>query len=156
MNVRTKAVVAALALLGGIHWAAEGGQPGKKALVKFELRRAETRPAKGLTEAVVEGTGQKVYLHKEVALTNLDVARAEVKLEPGQAPAVEVTLTERGAERLAKLTERHQGKPLAILLDGKVVATPVVRATISGGQALITADFTREKAERIAQGLQGR
>jgi preprotein translocase subunit SecD len=156
MNVRPKALAAALGLLGCVHWAAEAGQPGEKAVVKFEVRRAETRPAKGLTEAVVQGTGQKVYLHKDVALSNKDVARARIKQEPGQAPAVEVTFTDQGAERVAKLTERHQGKPLAILLDGKVVATPVLRATISGGQAVITADFTRERAERIAQGMQGR
>jgi preprotein translocase subunit SecD len=156
MSLLTKALPATLGLLGCVAWASQGGQADEKAKVKFELRRAENKPAAGLIEAKIDGTDHKVYLHKEVALTNKDVARARLKLEPGQKPAVEVTFTEQGAKQLARLTEKHQGKPLAILVDGKVIAAPVTRATIAGGQALITGDFTKEKAERIANGIQGR
>ena len=52
-------------------------QDDKKSPIKFELRRAESKPAAGLTEAVVEGTKQKVYLYKEVVITNREIAEAQ-------------------------------------------------------------------------------
>jgi preprotein translocase subunit SecD len=155
MSLVTKALAGGLGLLGCIACVAAGGQVADKAGVKFELRRAETKPAEGLTEAMVQGTKQKVYLHKEIALTNKDVAGAQAKLDDGQRPAVEVTFTEEGRKKLARVTEQHRDRPLAILVDGKVLATPIVRGKISEGKAVITGDFTREKAEKIAKGLKG-
>jgi preprotein translocase subunit SecD len=152
----TKVLPAALGLLGCIALAAQGGQPAQEPVVKFELRRAENRPAEGLIEAKIEGTNTKVYLRKEIGLTNKDVARAQAKVQPGQKPAVEVTFTEQGAKRLARLTKQHQGKPVAILVNGKVLAAPIARATITGGNAVITGDFTQAQAERIANGIQGK
>ena len=126
-----------------------------QAAVKFEVRRAESKPAEGLTEAKVEGTDEKVYLHKEVELTNEDIASARAATDPSKANVVEVELTKEGQKKLSRLTKEHQGKPLAILVDGKVVAAPVVRGEITG-DARITGDFTKEEAERIARGIKGK
>jgi preprotein translocase subunit SecD len=69
---------------------------------------------------------------------------------------IDVRLTEDGAKKLAKLTENHVGQPLAIMLDGKVLAAPVVRDPITGGKALITGNFTKEEAARIAGAINTR
>ena len=126
-----------------------------QAAVKFEVRRAESKPAEGLTEAKVEGTDEKVYLHKEVELTNKDIAGAKAITDKSKANIVEVELTKEGRQKLARVTKAHQGKPLAILVDGKVVAAPVVRDEVAG-DARITGDFTKEEAERIARGIKGK
>ena len=76
MTVLTKALAAALLFLCCVAWAS-AAQPAEKSRVKFELRRAESKPAEGLTEATVAGTKDKVYLHKEAALTNQDIAQAQ-------------------------------------------------------------------------------
>jgi preprotein translocase subunit SecD len=125
------------------------------AAVKFEVRRAERKPAEGLTEAKVEGTDEKVYLHKEVELTNEDIAGAKAVTDQSKANVVEVELTKEGRQKLARLTKAHQGKPLAILVDGKVVAAPVVRDEFTGN-ARISGNFSKEKAERIAKGIKGK
>jgi preprotein translocase subunit SecD len=78
----------------------------------------------------VAGTKDKVYLHKEAALTNQDIAQARATTDDADKPAVELTLTEVGRKKLAKLTEDHQGKPLAIIVAGKVISAPNVRETI--------------------------
>src|SRR5947209_13981317 len=96
--------VAALGLVGCVAWAADGDQPQAKPGAGFELRRAESKPAEGLTEATVEGTKNKVYLHKEVALTSADVAGARATAKEGEKPAVEVTLTAGGKKKFADLT----------------------------------------------------
>ena len=56
---------------------------------------------------------------------------------------------------MAKVSEGHQGKPLAILVDGKVLSAPIVRATFRG-QATITGLPSKGEAERIVKGLKGK
>jgi preprotein translocase subunit SecD len=68
---------------------------------------------------------------------------------------VEVELTKEGRQKLARVTKAHQGKPLAILVDGKVVAAPIVRDEITG-DARISGSFSKEEAERIAKGIKGK
>jgi len=126
--------------------------PQEKPAVKIEFRLAEREPAPGLQEATVEGTTTKVYLHKDAGVTNADIAEARVEAEG--SPRVALTLTEAGKEKVAKLTGSHQGKPIAILVDGKVIAAPTVRDKITGN-AVISVK-TKEEAERIAKGLQAK
>jgi hypothetical protein len=126
-------------------------QPG----VKVDFRRAENQPGEGLIETPVSGTTQKVYLHASAGVTNADIAEARAALDSQQKPVVEITFTEEGAKKMAKLTAEHQNKPLAILVDGKVVCAPVLRATISQ-KAQITGNFTQEEVDRIVRGINGR
>jgi preprotein translocase subunit SecD len=123
--------------------------------VKVEFRRAENQPGEGLTEAAVAGTTQKIYLHASVDVTNADIAEARAALDSQQKPVVEITFTEEGAKKMAKLTAEHQNTPLAILVDGKVVCAPVLRATIFR-KARITGNFTQEEVDRIVRGINGR
>jgi preprotein translocase subunit SecD len=152
MTFLTKALAAALVVPCCIAWAS-AAQPAEKSGVTFELRRAEGKPAEGLTEATVTGTNDKVYLHKEAALTNQDVAQARAATDVGGKPAVGITLTEGGRKKLAKLTEDHQGKPLAIMVAGKVICAPIVREKIDDDRVLISGSFTKEEVERIAKGI---
>jgi preprotein translocase subunit SecD len=155
MATYAKVLGAAAVLTCTLPWAS-GIEPGDNQGVRFEIRLAETQPAKGLTEAIVEGTTRKVYLHKEAALTNKDVAMAQATTRDGDSAVIDVRLTEDGAKKLAKLTANHVGQPLAIMLDGKVLAAPVVRDPITGGKALITGNFTKEEAARIAGAINTR
>jgi SecD/SecF fusion protein len=72
-----------------------------------------------------------------------------------QANFVDVELTKEGRQKLARLTKAHQGKPLAILVDGEVVAAPVVRDEVTGN-ARISGNFSKDEAERIAKGIKGK
>jgi len=121
---------------------------------RVELRRAETAPADGLVEAVVVGTTQKVYLHKAAALTGADIASAKVTAE-ATGTAVDLTFTEAGAKKMAKLSEDHADKPLALVVDGKVLAAPVIRARL-GSSVRISGRFTAEDAAKLVKALEGR
>lgn len=121
---------------------------------RVELRRAETAPADGLVEAVVAGTTQKVYLHKAAALTGADIASA--KVAGGAAdPTVELTFTEAGAKKAAKLSEVHPDKPVALVVDGKVLAAPVIRAKL-GATVRVTGRFTAEEAAKLVKAIESR
>jgi preprotein translocase subunit SecD len=124
-----------------------------QAAVRFEVRLAEDKWAPGLREAKVSGSDRYVYLHDEVIVSNGDIAAARVI--PGGGPSqysISVEFNASGAERIRAATGNHIGKPVAILLDGQVVMTPVVRVPI-GPAALITGNFTKAEAERIANGV---
>ena len=117
---------------------------------------AETMPATGLVEAQVSGSSDKVYLHREAIVTNADVVRATVV--PGITSVnfnVAVTFNSAGAAKMAKATAAHLNKPVAILINGRVVAAPIVRAQV-GDQAVISGDFDRDQASAIAAGLNRR
>jgi preprotein translocase subunit SecD len=117
---------------------------------KVEIRRAETKAAEGLTEATIVGSENKIYLHKEAELSGADIASVGVTTDKDGAPAVEMTLTKEGAKKLEKVSADHKDKPLAILVDGKVIFAPVVRATL-GDKVVISGKFTKADAEKLAR-----
>jgi TonB family protein len=103
---------------------------------RLEIRLAETTPGAGLREAVVSGSDQRLYLHPTPLATWADVTIARV-IGPGNPTSVAVTFNSTAAARLASGTASHLGKPVAIILDGRIVAAPIVRSPISDS-AVIT------------------
>lgn len=124
-----------------------------QAAVRFELRLAEEKPAPGLREAKVADSGRSIYLHAETIVSNSDIASAQVVEGGGPSQyRVDVRFTASGAEKMRAATASHVGKLAAILLDGRVVMAPVLRTPI-GPSAMITGNFTRAQAEKIANGI---
>ncbi len=121
---------------------------------RVEFRRAETSPAEGLTEAVVAGTKEKVYLHKTADLTGADIASARLTGEAG-ARAVDLTFTDAGGKKMAKLSEEHFDKPMALMVDGTVIAAPVIRARL-GKSTLVTGQFTEAEATKLVKAVGGK
>jgi SecD/SecF fusion protein len=95
--------------------------------------------------------GGRIYLHEERVITNDDVAQARVVEIDGEF-SIAITLAPDGAARMASATSAHMGKPLAIIVNGEVIAAPIVRDRI-GNAALITGLFTRAQAEHLVEGL---
>jgi hypothetical protein len=129
------------------------GSSTVQAAVRFEVRLAEDQPAAGLQAVRVNST-RTVYLHPEVVVTNADIAFSNVI--PGNTPSpqfwVDVRLNAAGAAKMRQATMNHLGRPVAILIDGEVVSVPTVKSAI-GAAAVISGDYTRADAERIAQGM---
>ena len=122
----------------------------------LEVRLAETEPGAGLTEDEIFGSGQKIYLHAEAIVTQDDIIRASIQEEAGGATfGVVLMFSQPGTERLEKATEAHLGKPLAILINDYIRATPVVSHKM-GGSVVLTGDFTKETAQRIAAAFNDR
>jgi preprotein translocase subunit SecD len=120
--------------------------------VFMEVRLAETEPVRGLTfEAPVKGSEKKVHIHYATVVTNGDLLKARVVANGGRYE-VGVTLTPPGAEKMTEATARHAGRPLAIILDGEIVAVQTVRQTLAS-ELIVSADFTQADAARIVAGL---
>ena len=125
------------------------------AAVRFEVRLAEDSPGAGLTQAAGPG-GKSIYLRTDSVVGNGDILKAEAI--PGSKPGtfgVAITFSGAGAAKMSRASASHIGKPMAILIDGKVVMAPTVRAAISSS-AVISGDFTRAEATRIVEGVIGK
>lgn len=127
------------------------------ATITVQFRFAESAPGKGLTGAIVHGTNERVYLHKECIVSQKDIIEARVvesdNLLGGTSRYVEVIFTKDAAERLAKATKVGIGRLLAIVVDGEVVSAPVVHGTIYERAAISSEKMSKEEAERIAAAL---
>ncbi|HEY7791183.1 MAG TPA: hypothetical protein VIC33_11750, partial [Vicinamibacterales bacterium] len=131
-------ILVTIALLGSRAWF--GGDATLLAAVRFEVRLAETTPAPGFQQ-VKAGDGF-LYLHPTPVVTNGDVVSASV-MPRGTTYEIDVVFTAAGAARMRQAMAAHLGAPMAILIDGQLVAAPVVRSAIKGDEALISGKFTK-------------
>lgn len=118
----------------------------------LEIRLAEAEPSESLTEMDIVGTSEKIFVHRTVLLSSRDVAQASLAADGLGHVAIAINLTDDGATKLSQVTERHQGKRLAIIVDDRVLSAPKIVARIEK-QALITGDFTEEEAKRIVAAI---
>jgi hypothetical protein len=153
LRVAAVLAVGAVVVIGSRLWSP--GTVDLRAAVRFEVRLAEDNPAAGLQAARVD-TDRTIYLHPEAIVTNSDIAKARVV--PGDSPShfgVSVEFTASGAQKMRAATASHLRKPLAILIDGRVVMAPTVRDPIAElGE--INGDLTRVEAERTVNGIGSR
>jgi len=122
----------------------------------LEVHLAESAPGPGLSEAMAPGSGEKIYLHPETVITSADVASARVI--PGDRAGtfnVGIMLTSDGSARMEQATKAHLNKPLAMLVNGRVVSAPILRSAIRRS-AVITGDLTRAEADALAASLNAR
>ena len=122
------------------------------AAVRFEVRLAEDHPVQGLVVAQVPGSDGVLYLHPEIVVSNDDIAQSWVVPDGPDGYSVAVQFQPSGADRMKQATALHVGRPVAILIDGRVVMAPIVRAPI-GDSAVITGHFSQAEAERVAEGM---
>lgn len=65
-------------------------------------------------------------------------------------PVVYFKLDGEGGRRFAQLTRDNIGRPLAVVLDGKVITAPVIRDVIAGGSGEISGNFNSTEASQLA------
>ncbi|MFH1429384.1 MAG: protein translocase subunit SecD [Candidatus Margulisiibacteriota bacterium] len=90
--------------------------------------------------------GQKTIILKETVLTGADLKFAGIGYDSYGAPMINIEFTAEGGNKFYNVTEKDTGKPLAIILDGKIISAPNINEPIRGGKAQITGKFTMEEA----------
>ncbi len=69
--------------------------------------------------------------------------------------SIRVKLDEAAGATFRRLTKAHMDRQLAIIVDGAIVAAPVIRSEI-GSEIMISGNFTREEAEKLVAVLSAR
>lgn len=94
-----------------------------------EIRAASASAVSGWQQMSSPG-GNPLWVAPTVQLTSADIARAEARTDADAGPSVALLLTDEGARKMAELSATQDNKPIALLLDGKVIWAPVVRGSI--------------------------
>jgi len=87
-------------------------------------------------------------ISRVASVTGKDLRMVRRSVDEWNNPAVSFSLNSEGARRFEKVTGENIGKPLAIILDGKVQSAPNINARISDS-GIIQGRFTVEQAEDL-------
>ena len=99
---------------------------------------APTDPAETTYHTVMTGAGLKTA--------------AVTRSETGEY-AISFTLKPDATDIFGEYTTSHQQQYLAIVLDKKVISTPIIQSPITDGQGQISGSFTQEEAQNLAVNL---
>ena len=88
-------------------------------------------------------------VRQEDLFTAADVASAEPAAN--EEPFIEFVLRSEAAERLAAFTRENSGRTIAILLDGQVISTSLIKGAINDGVGRLSGDFDAEGAANLAR-----
>lgn len=87
------------------------------------------------------------------ALDGSGIISAEANAGMWGGYEVLIVMNDESAHLWANLTGANIGKPIAIVVNGKVYSAPYVQARIEGGKLSISGDFTQEEAEEFARAI---
>ena len=97
--------------------------------------------------------GQGYYaLEKRPVITGRDLKTARAGLGQFQEAVVNFSLTHEGAQIFGDWTGANIGRPLAIVLDGRVQSAPTIEGRISDS-GIIRGSFTQQEVEDLAMVL---
>ncbi|MET3891903.1 protein-export membrane protein SecD [Bosea sp. OAE506] len=95
--------------------------------------------------------GSQVPVERRVIVEGEDLIDAQPAFDSRTSqPIVNFRFNIRGAQRFGQATTENLGRPLAIVLDNKVISSPVIQSPITGGSGQISGNFTVEAVNNLA------
>lgn len=92
---------------------------------------------------------ERPIILKKVALTGALLKGCWPGVDEYGNPVVDIEFNSEGAKIFSEITSRSVDKPIAILLDRKIISAPNVREPIPSGKAQISGDFTIEEVQDL-------
>lgn len=90
-------------------------------------------------------------LTKKTGLTGKHIKKSTIQFDRNTGkPIVGLEFNNEGAKLFEEVTKRNVGKPVAIFLDEFLLSAPTVQQAISGGQAVITGNFSLNEAKKLS------
>jgi preprotein translocase subunit SecD len=121
--------------------AVAGRIPAGDEILYQPIINRETRKEEGRTPFLIK---------RRTLLTGDALVDARVEFGQFNQPQVAIRFDSRGARRFDQITAANVGKRLAIVLDNRVYSAPVIQERISGGNAIISGNFSDEEARDLA------
>ncbi len=112
---------------------------------RLEFKEFESVPSENSTESSVPFR----IVDTDLSGADLERGRVEFDSQTGK-PVVGLQFNSEGAKKFQEITKRNIGKQVAILVDNQIITAPTVQQEISGGNAIITGDFTLDEAKQLA------
>lgn len=137
------------AMLGGASQASRD-QPNPKVelvqLPELELRLANLKPGPGLQKASTSA-GETIWIAHTAIVTQNDLVGARMIEQDGRFN-IELEFTSEAAQRVATATQDHVGKPMAIVINRRIMSAPVLEGPISDS-VMISGSFTGQEVQDL-------
>ncbi len=132
---------------------------GKTALLEFIDTGMQSLPAgaewKDDNTVVLPDNKTSMKVAKKVILTGADLIDARGQFNQYGQPEVAFTFKGSAAKKFEDYTTTHLRQYLTIVLDNRVISSPVINSPIPGGHGVIEGGFTLESARDLAVLLRG-
>ena len=95
---------------------------------------------------------EKKYLivYSNPIMTGEMLTDAQVKFDNMGQPVISFVLNKLGSRIFADTSSKNIGKAIAIVLDDKIISAPVIRQAITGGDGVISGNFSVQSANELA------
>ncbi|OGO74522.1 MAG: protein-export membrane protein SecD [Chloroflexi bacterium RIFOXYC12_FULL_59_14] len=97
-----------------------------------------------------DGTTPPTDIIYHTVMTGAELDTVGVVNDPTQGYQISFTLKSIGTQAFSDYTSANVGKYLAIVLDKRVISTPVINSAITDGQGVIQGNFTYDSANALA------
>ncbi|NLE07302.1 MAG: protein translocase subunit SecD [Parcubacteria group bacterium] len=122
---------------------------GETPTLEFKLLSQENKNK--IQEGAIASTSN-VFM--ETGLTGRMLQKASIQFDQQMSkPVIGLKFNEEGSELFAKITRENTGDILGIFLDGILIEAPYIREEITGGEAVITGNFTPNEAKQVVRDL---
>ena len=127
---------------------------GETPILEFKLLSKEAQDkinANAADKNILSNPG----VFSDTGLTGRMLQKASIQFDHNfnNKPIIGLKFNKEGADLFAKITRENTNKVLGIFLDGKLIEAPYIREEISGGEAVITGDFTADEAKQVVRDL---
>lgn len=96
------------------------------------------------------GLYEMIAVRSQIELTGDVISEASVAFDPAtNVPDVSMTMDSEGGRRWARITGANIGRPVAIVLDGRVYSYPTVQSQINNGRSSISGMGGLQEAEDL-------
>ena len=107
------------------------------------------------TEEITEKEPENILKNKTVWLRGSDIADAQGlaitnNLNGAENYIVEITFNEKGITKFEKLTTKKVGKPLFIIYNDEILASPIINEPVKNGKFQISGMKSLEEAQELA------
>ncbi len=130
---------------------------GKTAKMSFHFEDTETTLADARSGnmpsssfMLMSADGGQLVLERDIVVGGDRLIDAGTTFQEGGSPAVTFRFDTLGARKFAKATSQNIDRRLAIVLDGMIISAPTIQSPITGGNGIITGQFTTAQAAELA------
>ena len=108
-------------------------------------------------QAITTATIPLKYFDSSTNLTGADLQSASIVYPQGStSPNIQLNFKPEGLAKFSQLAKQNVGKPIGIVLDGKVVENPVINSNLANGvtsSPVITGNFSLTQAQTLVDQL---
>lgn len=131
---------------------------GRTAKLNFHLIPPGFTPGMGSSQDIppgamlvpdATGNGQVYVVQRRVSVPGEMLVDSQPTFQDGQ-PVVSFRFNTQGGRRFGAITSQSVGEYLAIVLDDEVISAPRIQSPITGGNGVITGQFSVEGAQDLA------